>query len=141
MRVLICGGRDFADLSTKIKGSPEWREAMDEYAFGIDELNRLFDGVENITVICGKARGADTMGEDWADIHFYPVDRYPISKQDWLDFGKRAGPRRNGIMLDKGKPDIVVAFPGGNGTADMVRKAKAAEVEVREIKYVQSKRG
>lgn len=29
-------------------------------------------------------------------------------------------------MIDEGKPDIVVAFPGGRGTADMVRRARKA---------------
>ena len=38
-------------------------------------------------------------------------------------------------MLDEGKPDLVVAFPGGTGTADMIRRAKKAGVEVKEIKY------
>lgn len=45
--------------------------------------------------------------------------------------GKAAGPIRNQRMLDEGKPDLVVAFPGGRGTADMVRRAKAAGVPVR----------
>lgn len=33
-----------------------------------------------------------------------------------------------------GKPDLVVAFPGGRGTADMVQRARAAGVEVLEVK-------
>ena len=37
--------------------------------------------------------------------------------------GYRAGPIRNQEMLDKGKPDLVIAFPGGKGTADMVGRA------------------
>jgi ABC-type sugar transport system substrate-binding protein len=36
-------------------------------------------------------------------------------------------------MLDEGKPDIVVAFPGGTGTADMVRRARKAGVVVIEV--------
>ena len=36
-------------------------------------------------------------------------------------------------MLDEGKPDLVIAFPGGRGTADMVRKANRAGVKVVEI--------
>ena len=40
---------------------------------------------------------------------------------------------RNQKMLDEGKPDLVVAFAGGRGTADMVRIAKRSGVEVREI--------
>jgi hypothetical protein len=52
----------------------------------------------------------------------------------WHDYGKAAGPIRNKRMLTDFAPDIVVAFPGGKGTADMVRQAKEREVEVREMK-------
>ena len=48
---------------------------------------------------------------------------------DWKKYGKKAGPLRNQQMLEEGKPDLVVAFPGGNGTADMVRRAKKANIE------------
>ena len=48
---------------------------------------------------------------------------------------KSAGHIRNQVMLDKGKPDVVVAFPGGRGTADMVRRAEGAGIEVRRIKW------
>ena len=44
-----------------------------------------------------------------------------------------AGPERNARMLAEGRPDLVVAFPGGTGTADMVRRAKAAGVRVVEV--------
>jgi hypothetical protein len=33
-------------------------------------------------------------------------------------------------MLNEGKPDLVVAFPGGRGTADMVKRARAAGIEL-----------
>jgi hypothetical protein len=36
-------------------------------------------------------------------------------------------------MIDQGRPDLVVAFPGGRGTADMVRRARAAGISVIEI--------
>jgi hypothetical protein len=31
------------------------------------------------------------------------------------------------------RPDVVIAFPGGAGTADMVRKARVAGVRVMEV--------
>jgi predicted Rossmann-fold nucleotide-binding protein len=37
---------------------------------------------------------------------------------------------RNQQMIDDGKPDVVIAFPGGSGTADMIRRAEAAGVKV-----------
>ena len=36
-------------------------------------------------------------------------------------------------MLDEGKPDLVIAFPGGKGTADMARRAREAGIEVIEV--------
>jgi hypothetical protein len=47
---------------------------------------------------------------------------------DWEKLGRSAGPIRNQAMLDEGRPDLVVAFPGHHGTADMVRRARAAGV-------------
>jgi predicted Rossmann-fold nucleotide-binding protein len=37
---------------------------------------------------------------------------------------------RNQKMLDKGKPDLVVAFPGGRGTSDMISRAIKVPVRV-----------
>jgi hypothetical protein len=45
----------------------------------------------------------------------------------------KAGPLRNYQMLEEGKPDLVVAFPGGGGTKDMVRRAVKAGVSVHEV--------
>jgi len=36
-------------------------------------------------------------------------------------------------MIDEGKPDLVLAFPGGRGTDDMVRRAEKAGIEVRRV--------
>jgi excisionase family DNA binding protein len=57
--------------------------------------------------------------------------QYPAQ---WEVYGKSAGPRRNEHMLREGKPDGFVAFPGGVGTAHLVRIAKAAGVKVWEVK-------
>ena len=53
-------------------------------------------------------------------------ETYPAA---W-DRGRRAGPERNQRMIEIGEPDGGVAFPGGCGTADMVRKARAAGLVV-----------
>ena len=114
MKVLVCGGRDYADAQ---------RVAMT--LVGVDA------GAEPITaVISGCAPGADTLGERWAIDRGIDVERYPA---DWAKHGRAAGSIRNQQMLDEGKPDLVVAFPGGRGTADMVRRAKAAGVAVVEV--------
>jgi hypothetical protein len=43
---------------------------------------------------------------------------------------------RNQRMLDEGKPDLVVAFTGGGGTKDLVRRAVKAGVSVHEVNRI-----
>ena len=52
---------------------------------------------------------------------------------DWEKLGRKGGPIRNQLMLDEGRPDLVVAFPGRRGAADMVRRARTACIEVIEV--------
>ena len=113
MRVLVCGGRDYRD------SDHVWNTLCD------------LDASERIDcVIHGAATGADHEGMIWAQGN----DRKhaPFSAE-WERYGKRAGPLRNERMLRDGKPDLVVAFPGGRGTADMVAQAQLAGVRVLQV--------
>ena len=113
MRVLVCGGRDYTDAKRV-------REELD--ALDAEERIRY--------VIEGEATGADTLAREWADLRWVPVLKFPA---DWNKHGKAAGPIRNKQMLDEGRPDLVVAFPGGRGTANMIEQAERAGVPVRRI--------
>lgn len=115
MRILVCGGRD-----------------LDDKEFIFSTLDALDKEVGIHYVITGGARGADYWANCWASHHKKEVSVFPAQ---WEKFGKGAGIIRNKQMLDYGQPEMIVAFPGGRGTADMVKRAKKAEVEVREIKY------
>ncbi len=113
MRALVCGGRDFNDTGAVFAA-----------------LDAIHAETPISLIIQGGARGADHAADLWA------YDRGAARlefRADWVAHGKGAGPRRNQTMLEAGKPDIVVAFPGGKGTADMVRRAKLAGVAVREV--------
>ena len=68
------------------------------------------------------APGADTLAGRWAETRGVPVEAYPV---DLERHGCAAGPIRNKRMLEEGRPDLVVAFPG---TADVVQQARAASV-------------
>lgn len=107
-RVLVCGGRDYADES---------RVALE-----------LVE-VQPTVVIHGGCRGADFLAHLWSQENGIPEECFAA---DWSQ-GKKAGPLRNAKMLTEGKPDVVVAFPGGRGTEDMVARARAAGVPVREV--------
>ena len=121
-RVLICGGRNYNN--------------KDEFFLKLDKilLDRFWiiahgDGnwLPYIHIIHGAAKGADTLADLYAVINWCPFSEFPA---DWKKHGKKAGVIRNQQMLDEGKPDLVVAFPGGRGTADMVKRAKDAGIEV-----------
>jgi hypothetical protein len=71
--------------------------------------------------------GADLYARMWAKKRGVTLTTYFA---DWDEYGKSAGPRRNTKMLDDFKPDLVIAFPGGNGTADCVRKARRAGIKL-----------
>lgn len=116
MRVLICGGRDFVD---RLK-----LEKFLDDRFGCAGHP---DERRPVSFIAGGARGADTLAYDWACSRGWWTDVY---RADWDRYGKAAGAIRNQRMLDEGKPDLVVAFPGGTGTADMVKRAELAGVKV-----------
>lgn len=113
MKVLVCGGRDYTN----------W-DLLE------DKLNLIWRADGEFTIISGGAKGADTLAIDYAKKYNNSLEIY---KAEWDKFGPSAGPIRNQQMLDIGKPDLVLAFKGGKGTADMVRRARKAGVEVREI--------
>lgn len=114
MRVLVCGGRDYSDEGRVY-----------------EVLDVFHEDYEVTAVITGGARGADEFARTWAKAAQVAS---LVFRPDWTESGKAAGPIRNQRMLDEGKPDIVIAFPGGRGTADMVKRARKAGVEVKEVK-------
>ena len=110
MKVLVCGGRNFKDALT-----------LGSWLGGIHKDHGI------TLLIHGGAKGADYMAGKFAEWAGIPVKVFPA---DWKKHGRSAGPIRNAQMIAEGAPDLVVAFKGGTGTADMVRKARAAGVKV-----------
>lgn len=110
MRLLVCGGRTFRDKARLFHV--------------LDQING--DGAPVRVVIEGESRGADQLAALWASQRQLPIEPYPISSAEWAQYGLGAGPIRNRRMLIEGKPDCVVAFPGNNGTKDMVAQTKRA---------------
>ena len=114
MKVLVCGGRDYDDQ---------------EFVFSF--LDHLDKKTPITTVVHGDARGADTLAKKWARQRGKTAVAYPA---DWKRYGKPAGMIRNQQMMDEESPDLVVAFPGGDGTAGMVRISRKAGVPVIEAR-------
>ena len=143
MRVLVCGGRDYGENEA---GSAH------RIALAVNErlaLRAKLDAIHAKTPITalghgacgwnadipstfksGYMRGADAIADEWACEHGIVPDRFPAH---WTSQKGGAGPRRNQNMLNKFKADLLVVAPGGRGTADTVRKAKAMGVPVEPV--------
>lgn len=114
MRYLICGGRD---------ADQEIRDAVWNWVMG--------NAAPGDVIIYGGARGVDY--EAMIAAQALPGVKHLPFQADWQSHGRAAGPIRNQRMIDEGKPDLVVSFLGGRGTADMVRRARKAGIAVQEV--------
>lgn len=128
-KVIIAGSRSFTD-----------------YNFLETTMNKLFG--TPIIVVSGCAKGADTMGEQWAKSKGYEIEKHPA---DWKNlnvpncrikhnqhgaYNALAGHNRNMEMLEAVKNNhdrgCVVAFWDGKsaGTKNMIEIAEKANIPV-----------
>jgi len=107
MRVVVTGGRDFVNR-----------------AF----IYKVLDSYEIDALAHGGAKGADTVAGQWASERSVPCTVFPAK---WNELGKLAGFARNAQMLDRFKPDLVIAFPGGTGTTNCCICALARRIPIK----------
>lgn len=129
MRLVVTGGRDFCDTARTFSA--------------LDELHAR----KPITVLIeGEAVGLDTRARVWAFRKGVSIEPYPAPwddvdhpdavvryRRDGKPYDAKAGPRRNQQMIDEGRPDYALVFPGGTGTADMKERIIAAGVPYEEV--------
>ena len=114
MRIIVAGGREFNNYSLLCK-----------------KLDYFF---QNITaeIVCGEARGADSLGKKYAVEHGLKVHSYPA---EWDKYGKSAGYKRNDKMSIEA--DAAVCFWDGKskGTKHMIDTMKKLNKPIRVVKY------
>ena len=115
MNVIVAGSRDF-----------------NKYDLLCDKLDFFLSEQSDIQIVCGEARGADSLGKRYAKEHGYDVLSFPA---EWSKYGKSAGYRRNQAMAEAA--DALVAFWDGSskGTANMIEIMKKNGKPVRVIRY------
>jgi len=115
VKVIIAGGRDFQDFDLLCK-----------------KVDKILSRQDRVEIISGAARGADKLGERYADLRGYEITRFPA---DWGNNGKAAGFIRNEEMA--GYSDALIAFWDGKskGTKHMIDTAYMMGLDVRVIKY------
>ena len=113
MKTIIAGGRECVDYRVVSKAMLQFGEEVTE-------------------VVSGCARGADTLGEQWARNHSIPIKRFPA---DWDKHGRGAGYIRNKYMANYA--DALVALWDGvsRGTANMIEEAKKKGLVVFVYRY------
>lgn len=116
--VIIAGGRDFNDYELlKSKCLSLLRNKMDEC---------------DVQIVCGCARGADTLGKQFAEEFGLKVLEYPA---DWDKYGKKAGYLRNEEMAKVGNALIVFWNGKSKGTGHMIDLAKKYKLDIRIVNY------
>lgn len=103
MKVVVCGGRDY-----------------DSPAHVWHDLNILHEQYKFTDLMQGGARGVDKFAKEWAATK--PEIKRHVCRAQWDRYGNAAGPMRNARMMEW-EPDFVIAFPGGKGTANLVKQA------------------
>ena len=121
--LIIAGGRDYKDED-----------------FLYEKINQIHSLYKVKMVVSGRAKGADRLGEAWANYHGVPVDPYPAKWDDlsapkavikygtYGPYNTRAGHDRNAVMASKAQ--AVALFPGGKGTQNMHDCAIAAGIVI-----------
>ena len=125
LRVIIAGSRDFSDYELLKKSAIEiiTKKTM------LPDLTRI---------ISGGARGADTLGERFANEMGLEISRFI---PDWDGLGKRAGYVRNAEMakfaVEDNNDGMLIAFWDGKskGTKHMIDLANKYGLEVHVVNY------
>lgn len=117
MRVMVTGGRGFAD-----------------YSLAAATLGRYLSTAD--TLVHGACRGCDEICARIAQETGIVTEPHPAQ---WDRYGKAAGPIRNREMIDSGI-DLVIVFPGGRGTANAERLARERGIRVIRAVEEQEKR-
>lgn len=132
MIVLVTGGRDFGNHPA-------------EHSRLCDALWTLNHAAGTTCVVHGYARGADSVAREWAENRIGDGLNVTVQgfRADWQRLGRAAGHERNGRMVawckakaDGGDRVIVLACPGGKGTANCVEQAKRAGLVVKTLDEV-----
>jgi len=117
-KLIVAGSRDYYD-----------------YEFLKKALDHLLQNIpkDKIQIVSGKASGADSLGERYANEKGYPIKPFPA---DWERYKRRAGHVRNEEMAKYVASDgyggcVIFRVNMSAGSSSMERYAKQYKVPVR----------
>lgn len=115
MKVIIAGGRDF-----------------DNYDLLREKCDNILRNQDEVIIISGGAKGADSLGERYAKERGYSTE---VFHAKWEEHGKKAGPIRNQEMAINSNALIAFWDEKSKGTKHMIDTATDKGLLVRIIKY------
>lgn len=115
MKVIIAGSRNFNDYNS-LK----------------NKLDIILKNQKEVTIVSGTARGADRLGERYAEENHHKLEKYPAM---WDIYGKKAGYMRNEEMAKFSDACVVFWDGKSKGTKHMIDIAKNFKLNLRIIKF------
>ena len=98
---------------------------FDSYERLSAELDKYLAGRSNVTIISGTARGADRLGEKYAQAHGYKIEQMPAQ---WAKYHQGAGPIRNKQMVKTADAVLVFWDNESTGTKNIIECARAENI-------------
>ena len=119
IKLIIAGGRDFNDYQLL---QLETQRFLVEQGFNPSQL----------IIVSGNAKGADSLGEEFAEKYNFPIATYPA---DWNKNGKAAGPIRNEEMANFATHAIIFWDSISRGSKNMIETARKYNLIYKIVKY------
>ena len=98
---------------------------FDSYERLSAELDKYLAGRSNVTIISGTAKGADRLGEKYAQEHGYKIEQMPAQ---WAKYHQGAGPIRNKQMVKTADAVLVFWDNESSGTRNIIECARAENI-------------
>lgn len=114
-KVIVAGSRSFNDY-----------ELLEE------KLDKILSLKDDVQIVSGKARGADTLAIRYAKQKGYPIKKFPA---DWGNLGYLAGFKRNVLMAQYGNAVVVFWDGKSTGTQHMIRMAIKYRLQLRIVRF------
>lgn len=122
MKVIIAGSRDVPEQVRQCKAA-------------VLDFEQRYGRITE--VVSGCARGADRVGELFAEMRQIPVDKYPA---DWDTYGKRAGIIRNSQMANVAQGLVALWDEKSPGTRNMIETARNKKLQIVVWNYLTNKK-
>jgi len=115
-KVIIAGGRDFNDYELL-------KKKCDYYLQFVED---------EVVIISGMARGADSLGERYAQERGLKLEGYPAN---WKLYGKSAGFKRNQVLVKNASAAICFWDGKSPGTKNTIDLCKQKGIPCKVVKY------